>query len=255
MMMEVSAVPMKTKDKVKRERWSLRQYDVTLVQLWLMHVCVCVASICIECTRVVIFIKSSPLHRLFCSARAYSPWKHQQIQNPRQRWHSYHHRIHTCILGYMIWSVMTARVFAFGCTWQLYCMVCCVVYARIWSCRLWIQSLLSSYSVWVSNRHCRSRCCHRHRCYWFYPVEHPMPADAIGNGTYSHKYASRTNCGTLSLALSLTVSRGFNRISCTFIVLFINSTHLLALTLSHCEQTVKRGIWSEREEKNDWWGL
>lgn len=39
--------------------------------------------ICIECTRVFIFIKSSTRHRLCCSARAHSPRKHQQNLNPR----------------------------------------------------------------------------------------------------------------------------------------------------------------------------
>lgn len=208
-----------------------------------MHVSECVSSICIECTRVFIFIKPSPLHRLFCSARAYSPWKHQQIRNPRQRWHSYHHGIYTHI-HYRLYD-MKCNDSQSVCFWLHLTVIQRGVYCEHCTCEnMKLQSLLLSYSV--SNRHCRSRCCHRHRCYWFYPVENPMPADATVNGTYSHIHIAQT------VALSFA---SVNRISCTFIVLFINSTHFLAFTLSHCEQKVKRGKWSEREEKSDWWGL
>lgn len=77
-----------------KKRKQKKKVVAYVVQI-MADVCARVASICIECTRVFIFIKSLPLQQLCCSARAWSPWKHQQIQNPRQRWHSYHHYVYT----------------------------------------------------------------------------------------------------------------------------------------------------------------
>lgn len=63
------------KNKTKKvAAFTIPCYIVQLVSDVCVCVCLSVASICIECTRVFIFIKSLLLlHRLGCLARAYSP--------------------------------------------------------------------------------------------------------------------------------------------------------------------------------------